>query len=204
MLASRRYPAFNSLTPALKAFLVTTAGTFSGIIAADHSSRTFEASRHQDSHFLEGRQERIRKEELAQMSARERVFDFARREKYKIIGVTWVTTIVGSFILVGRNPYLTVQQKIVQARVYAQGLTLAVLCATAAFEIRDQRKGQGLLDAVKAKRATQANEGAQRPERRERYEGQDLWKDMVEAEEERLRAEDAKAQKENKLKTENS
>jgi hypothetical protein len=137
------------------------------------------------------------------MSARERVVDFARREKYKIIGVTWVTSIVGSFILVGRNPHLTVQQKIVQARVYAQGLTLAVLCASAALEIGDQRRGQGLLDAVKAKRANQANEGAQRPEHRERYEGEDLWKDMVEAEEERLWAKDAKARKETRLKTEN-
>jgi len=204
MLASRRYPAFNSLTPALKAFLVTSASTFTGIVAADHSSRTFEASRSQGSQFLESRQTRIRREELAQMSAGERVADFARREKYKIIGATWAASIVGSFILVGRNPYLTGQQKIVQARVYAQGLTLAVLCATAALEIRDQRKGQGLLDAVKAKKARQAKEGAQRPQHKERYGGEDLWKEMVEAEEERLRENDAKAPKKTKSETNGS
>lgn len=47
---------------------------------------------------------------------------------------------VGSFILVGRNPYLTGKQKIVQARVYAQGLTLAVIVSLAAFEISDRQK----------------------------------------------------------------
>ena len=56
---------------------------------------------------------------------------------------------VGSFVLVSRNPGLTGQQKLVQARVYAQGLTLGVLCASAAFEISDQRRGRGILDSKK-------------------------------------------------------
>lgn len=51
--------------------------------------------------------------------------------------------------LVGRNPYLSTQQKLVQARVYAQGLTLAVLIATAAFEIGDRNEGQGRWETVK-------------------------------------------------------
>ncbi len=51
--------------------------------------------------------------------------------------------------LVGRNPYLSTAQKLVQARVYAQSLTIAVLIASAAFEIADQRKGEGRWETVR-------------------------------------------------------
>lgn len=119
------------------------------------------------------------------MSFQDRAFNFFREEKYKIIGITWVASIIGSFVIVGRNPYLTGQQKIVQARVYAQGLTLAVMCASAAFEIHDQRKGQGILEA--AKKGREANKEIAQQPHHERYEGEDLWKDMVAAEEQKLK-----------------
>lgn len=169
----------------MKAFLVTSSGTFFGIIAADHASRSFEASRNQSLQYLENREERLRQQELSRMSFKDRALDFMREEKYKIIGVTWIASIIGSFVLVGRNPYLTGQQKIVQARVYAQGLTLAVMCASAAFEIHDQRKGQGLLEA--AKKGREANKQVAQQPHHERYEGEDLWKDMVAAEEQKLK-----------------
>lgn len=51
--------------------------------------------------------------------------------------------------LVGRNPYLSGQQKLVQARVYAQGLTLAVLIASFALEGNDLRAGKGRWETVK-------------------------------------------------------
>ncbi|KAI1911717.1 Replication factor C, subunit RFC4 [Ophidiomyces ophidiicola] len=178
-LASRRWATIRNLTLPMKAFLVTSAGSFAAVIAADISSRDFDFSLHQEKRLVEERRARIRHEEWSRMTTMERVMDFARREKYKIIGVTWLASMVGSFVLVGRNPYLSGQQKLVQARVYAQGLTLAVLCASAAFEISDQRKGQGVLDALKAKKA--------RDNINEQHASEDLWKDMVDAEEERMK-----------------
>lgn len=174
LVASKRWAGVRNLTLPMKAFLVTSTGTFTGIVAADHGSRSFEKSQRQDIEFLEDRESRLRKEELAQMSVRDRIFEFARQEKYKIVGLTWLASMFGSFALVSRSPYLTGPQKIVQARVYAQGLTLAVLCATAAFEISDQRKGRGIADAVRAKAKKDKNTN------------DDLWKDMVDAEEHRI------------------
>lgn len=124
------------------------------------------------------------------MSLGNRIGAWAREEKYKIIGATWIASIVGSFVLVSRNPYLSGQQKIVQARVYAQGLTLAVMCASAAFEIHDQRKGQGLLDAAKKGREAvkeTKNQPAE-PHHQRRDENTDLWQDMVAAEEQKLKS----------------
>lgn len=185
--ASRRFASIRNLTLPMKAFLVSSTGTFASIIAADHSSRAFDTEHYQSKSFLKDREARLRSEEVSGMTVKDRVFDYVRREKYKIIGLTWVASMVGSWVLVGRNPYLSGQQKLVQARVYAQGLTLAVLCATAAFEIHDQRQGRGIMDAVKAKKAA-ANHQTKHKE-------DDMWKDMVEGEEERMKEKELKAQK---------
>lgn len=179
LAASRRFHTIRNLTLPMKTFLVTSSGTFFTVIAGDHGSREFETSINADKTFYGQREQRKRDEHVAGMSVTERIVDFAHREKYKIIGATWIASMIGSWALVGRNPYLTGQQKIVQARVYAQGLTLAVLCASAAFEIHDQKKGQGILDKVREK-------GLPAPEK-ERYEGEDMWKEMVVAEDQRIK-----------------
>ncbi|KAJ5091673.1 hypothetical protein NUU61_006543 [Penicillium alfredii] len=195
LLAARRYHTIRNLTVPMKAFLMTSSGTFVGIVAADHASRNFEMERNADRVWYENREERLRSEEMRGLSFSDRAVAFARREKYKIVGATWVASMIGSFVLVGRNPYLTGQQKIVQARVYAQGLTLGVLCASAAFEISDQRRGRGILDAAKkekgaaapaAKQASEPTESTPSHQGGQPHEG-DLWKDMVASEEQRLK-----------------
>lgn len=187
MLAQKRYATIRNLTLPMKSFLVTSSGTFVGIISADNASRSFEAQRNAERQWYENREQRLREEELQGMSFTDRALAYARREKYKIVGATWVASMIGSFVLVGRNPFLSGQQKIVQARVYAQGLTLAVLVASAAFEISDQKKGRGMLkqqveggDAQKATVAEKEDKVAEEQQK-------DLWKDMVAAEEERLK-----------------
>ncbi|KAK4863917.1 hypothetical protein LT330_010272 [Penicillium expansum] len=75
-----------------------------------------------------------------QQSASQQLLSWVREQKYKLAGATFVASMVGSFIMVGRNPYLTGKQKIVQARVYAQGLTLAVIVSLAALDMSDRRK----------------------------------------------------------------
>ncbi|KAJ5224677.1 uncharacterized protein N7469_008180 [Penicillium citrinum] len=188
LLASRRFHTIRNLTLPMKAFLVTSTGTFVGIIAADHASRSFEAERNAERQWYENREERLRLQESAGLSMTDRVVAFARREKYKIVGATWIASMVGSFVLVGRNPYISSQQKIVQARVYAQGLTLGVLCASAAFEISDQRRGRGLLDAAKSKETAKREAAEPQPTHHQSQEEGDLWKDMVAAEEQRLKS----------------
>lgn len=180
----------------MKSFLVTSSGTFAGIISADNASRNFESQRNAERQWYENREQYIREQELQGMSFVDRAVALARREKYKIVGATWVASMIGSFALVGRNPYLSGQQKLVQARVYAQGLTLAVLVASAGFEISDQKKGKGMLDSSgkvraaagaapsgKKDAASAGGAGGGTPSE----EGGDLWKDMVAAEEQRLK-----------------
>ncbi|KAL5002588.1 hypothetical protein BDV10DRAFT_104537 [Aspergillus recurvatus] len=181
MAASRRYHTIRNLTIPMKAFLVTSSATFVGIIGADRSSRAFEASRNQSRQWYENREERLRADELRGMSFSDRALAWAREERYTIVFSTWVASMIGSFALVGRNPYLSGPQKLVQARVYAQGATLAVLIASAAFEISERRRVRRELDA-KSAGAVADSKAKDIPN-----EDADLWKDMVAAEEQRLK-----------------
>ena len=51
--------------------------------------------------------------------------------------------------IVSRNRYQTTAQKLVQARVYAQGLTVLVLLACAALEIGDRHRETGRWETIK-------------------------------------------------------
>lgn len=171
----------------MKVFLASSAGMFLCITAAEHASQNYQAQHNKDQRWLMAREQSMRSTELAQQSTRDRIIGRARQEKYKLIGAAWIVSMIGSFVLVGRNPYLTGQQKIVQARVYAQGLTVAILCASAGLEIAEQRRGRGILDAQKVGVVMSEVRQHDAAENSKHHGEADLWKDMVAAEELRLK-----------------
>lgn len=168
---SRRWHLFQSLTLPLKAFFITSSGTFLAIINADRRSRAFERERYSANLFQDTTARKLA-EEHANMTTWDKAKSFGREYRYPIVTASWAASMAGSLAMVSRNKYLTTAQKLVQARMYAQGLTLLILVATAAFEVSESR----------AKR-----EHPESPEiHHEHYAGEDLWKDMVEAEQKRL------------------
>lgn len=68
--------------------------------------------------------------------------------QYPIIGATWASTMAIALALLRREPVLFRAQKLVQARVFAQGATVAMLMATAAFEIGGAGMGKGKYEKV--------------------------------------------------------
>lgn len=82
--------------------------------------------------------------------------------------------------IVGRSPYLSTAQKLVQARVYAQGLTVAVLIATAAFEIGDRNKSEGRWETVKVLDPDdpQHKRMIEKKVHHESYAGEDQWRGL--------------------------
>ncbi|KIW12038.1 hypothetical protein PV08_09312 [Exophiala spinifera] len=201
LLAQRRYHFFRNLTLPLKAFLVTSAGTFAGIVNADSYSRAYEIQSNPIDVEFHARQAEREKAERANKTFTERAMDFGRRERYKIVAGSWIASMGIAFAMVNRNKYLTGAQKIVQARVYAQFLTLGVLVATAAFEISDSRNSQGRWETVRyidpsdpehkrmlekqVERDAPSQGGVGNP-------NDDLWKEMVAAEEERIKEREAR------------
>jgi hypothetical protein len=201
-LASRRYHFINNLTLPLKAFLVTSSGTFVGIIAADHYSRRFQAQQNPKQREYEERRERDRLADVQGKTFTQRAMEFGKKERYKIVFGSWVASMFAAFSIVNRNKYLTGAQKLVQARVYAQFLTLGVLVASAAFEIADSKNEEGRWETVRyvdpndpehkrmLEKRVERDPGQGAGGDREDPENRDLWKTMVQEEEDRLRERD--------------
>lgn len=81
--------------------------------------------------------------------------------------------------MVNRSP-MSASQKLVQARMYAQGSTLAVLLASFAFEANDANKGKGRWETIKVIDPDDP-EHKHLIEKRihhERYPGEDQWRGM--------------------------
>jgi hypothetical protein len=185
--AHRRFPTFRGLTLPMKTFLVTSSGTFIAIVNADRSSRAYENARDplrqyrdQSTHDLQA----IRENETYTT----RFLNWGRENRYSIVTASWVASMGIALGLVGRNPYLTKAQKLVQARVYAQGLTVAVLIASAVFEMGDASKGKGRWETVKILDPDDPEHKhiIEKRIHHEAYEGEDLWRDMVAAEEKKI------------------
>lgn len=199
-LAQRRYAFIRNLTLPLKAFLVTSSGTFAGIIHADTYSRKYEADQNPKERQFREREAQRTAAAQANRTFTEKAMEFGRKERYKIVGASWVGSMAAAFAIVNRNKYLTGAQKLVQARVYAQFLTLAVLVATAAFEISDSRNQQGRFETVRYldpsdpehKRYLEKQVELEAPSQGNHNPTDDLWKDMVAAEEERLHEREAR------------
>jgi hypothetical protein len=189
-LAHRRYPTFRAMTLPFKAFLTSSTATAFGIIAADHMSIQFE---HENNEKLANYSEataRARAEALASETAYQSMMRWGRENRYKIVAATWAAGMGASWHYINKDKLLTTSQKVVQARVYAQALALAALVATAAFEMSDATKGEGRWDTVMVAdpHDPEHKRMIEKQVHRELYTGQDLWKDMVAAEERRLAA----------------
>jgi len=175
--ASKRFHTVNSLTLPFKAFLVTSSGTLTAIISADRASRSYETNRDPARKYKDRASTESENAE-AQKSSLEKAKDWGRENRYPIVTASWVASMGTAFALVSRNKYLTGAQKLVQARVYAQGLTLAVLVATAAFETSDATKGKGRWETVQILDPNDPEHKHMIEKRihHEAYQGEDLWR----------------------------
>ncbi|GJN70381.1 mitochondrial hypoxia responsive domain-containing protein [Purpureocillium lilacinum] len=195
LLASRRYPAFRGLTLPFRTFLVTSSATFGAIVNADRDSTKFQRAQDPMSTYQDASQ-RAQQILRENESAYQRFMSWGRENRYSIVFVSWLASMGLALAIVGRAPMST-SQKVVQARVYAQGLTLAVLIVSAAFEMNDAKRGSGRWETVMVLDPNDPEHKhlIEKKVHKEEYEGQDLWKDMVEAEERRLAAKKANGNK---------
>jgi len=192
LLASRRFAAFRSLTLPFRSFLVTSTGTFGAMVNAERWSIAYQKSRDPMSTYRD-QSSRILAEARKSESSRQRFMEWGRENRYTIVFWSWVAAMGVALGMVGRNKYLTTSQKLAQARVYAQGLTIAVVLASAVFETTDAKNGKGRWETVMVLDPNDPEHKHLIEKRihKEDYEGQDLWKDMVAAEESRLAAKKA-------------
>ncbi|WPK23394.1 hypothetical protein PUMCH_000633 [Australozyma saopauloensis] len=58
--------------------------------------------------------------------------------KYKIILTSWIASMWGSWVYVNRDKVMTGPQKIVQARMYAQAITIVLLLSTIVLAMKEE------------------------------------------------------------------
>jgi len=185
---AKRYPMIKQLTLPFRSFIVTSTGTFGAIVVAERYSINYQRSHDAMNNYLKESHRQIEEARRSQLSEKQRLMDWGRDNRYTIVFASWIAAMGVALALVGRNKYLSTSQKLVQARVYAQGLTLAVLIATAAFETADAKAGKGRWETVMVVDPNDPTHQHMIEKRihKEDYEGQDLWKEMVAAEEKRM------------------
>ena len=179
--ARRASAGVRSLTIPFQAFLVTGVTVFSLIIGADRYSRKFEHKiweRYGESQTVASAP--------SNLSTSQSILKTLNLYRWHIIGGSWLTGMVGSFALVSQNRYLSTSQKVVQARMYAQGITLAVLLASAIIAAADTTDDKGedsvIRDPATGKAITVHHA------HKEKFAGENQWEDMIAAEEARLKA----------------
>lgn len=187
--ASRRYPAFRNLTIQFRSFLVTSTATMGAIVNAERWSIDYQKQQN-PMNFYKDEAKLALERAHEKDTTFERFTQWGKTNRYSIVLASWIAAMGIALAMVGRNKYLSGPQKLVQARVYAQGLTVAVLIASAAFETADARRGEGRWETVKIldPNDPEHKHMIEKKVHKEEYEGQDLWKDMVAAEERRILA----------------
>jgi hypothetical protein len=78
------------------------------------------------------------------MTLSQKAVDFMARHQFSTIAGCWALGITGAFGMIMRNPYQSLSQKIVQARMWSQGITIGVVIAAAAVtRTRMYRRDEG-------------------------------------------------------------
>lgn len=177
---------------AREALVTTKADNAVAIVAGDAGSRAYERQRNPENQYQD-EQKTLQQQADAQKSTKQRTMEWLSDNRYSIVFGSWVASMGTALGLVGRNPYLTGQQKLVQARVYAQGLTIAVVIISLAFETSDSSRGKGRWETVKILDPNDPTHKhmIEKKIHHESYEGEDQWMDMVAAEEQKLKEREA-------------
>ena len=147
------------------------------VIAADRASARFDLE-----HNPEKQRELARERErdalyTANKTIAERAKEWASENRYPLLFTFWVASMAGSWAAVNRQSTLSGAQKLVQARMYAQGLTLSALLASFAFEGNDAVKGKGRWETIKVLDPNDPTHKHMIEKRihHERYTGEDQW-----------------------------
>ncbi|PWY97150.1 hypothetical protein BCV70DRAFT_80131 [Testicularia cyperi] len=132
-MLNRTWPAFTRLTPAIKLFFVSSLAIASGVIRADKAGIEFDQAHYTDSGARVQRRIQTQQErEWSQLSTTDKALTWAKENKFGVVAGSWVLSMGGVFAYIHTQP-LSFAQKLVQARVWAQGLTLASLVGMAAI-----------------------------------------------------------------------
>lgn len=134
-----RYPKFNpkTMTYSIKTALFITPPTFLTAICAEEASTKFDEVMY--SSGAESSQALEEHKRWKNLSLKDKMVEGLSNNKYKIITGAWAASLYGSWVLVNKDPIMTKTQKAVQARMYAQFITVLLLLASMGLSMYEQK-----------------------------------------------------------------
>ncbi|KAJ2785459.1 Replication factor C, subunit RFC4 [Coemansia javaensis] len=158
-IAYRFSPTYRRIPISAKTALILGPALGAFYIRGEHVGTEFRRSKYL--HQLEGgeRDEALARQRAAEarQSLASRSADFVTENRWSILGATWLTGISGSMFYLYRQKGMSGSQKLVQARMYAQLITIVGILSTAAIaslsgKTKDAhaQKNSAELDAILA------------------------------------------------------
>ncbi|KAH8079037.1 putative mitochondrion protein [Filobasidium floriforme] len=128
-LLQRRSANFRAIPIPLKAFGVVTVAVPCISIGAEKAGERYERGILGVSQ-LEATERDREEKRWEGLSTGEKIRDWGKRYQWSIVGGSWLGTMAIAGIVIGRSPYMSFSQKLVQTRVVAQASTLGTLIAS--------------------------------------------------------------------------
>lgn len=127
-----RYARFNN---SVRASLIIMPAITVGAFYADDGSVKFDQEKYRSGYLKQKDEEELKM--LERMTTSEKIIHNLNENKYKYVVTAWAGSLYGAWKLVSRDKYMTNTQKLVQARVYAQAITVVLLLGTILLSLRD-------------------------------------------------------------------
>ncbi|KAJ2161254.1 Replication factor C, subunit RFC4 [Coemansia sp. RSA 552] len=152
-------PGYRSIPISAKTALILAPAIGAFYVRGEHVGTEFRRSKHLQRLSAEEQAEVREKQQalLARQSLVDRSITYVNENRWSILGYTWLTSMAGSIYYLYRQKGMTVAQKAVQARMYAQLITIAGILSTAAIaslggksESKHQHHNSAALDAILA------------------------------------------------------
>ncbi|KAG8804531.1 hypothetical protein FRC17_005948 [Serendipita sp. 399] len=112
------------------------------VIWAERAGMAYDRRRYSLQHEEEAKQKQVvvrEKQEAEMKSSFETFKQVVNEHKYSVILGSWATTMGIAWTIINRDKYMTFSQKIVQVRMWAQGVTIAMILATAVASQAERR-----------------------------------------------------------------
>ncbi|KTW28779.1 hypothetical protein T552_01409 [Pneumocystis carinii B80] len=129
-ILNNKWAKFRQLTFPIKSFFVSSIATTALVVSSDNASRNYLKSKYSSSNPVKT---------IENSNTQSILFKWCSENKWKIIGGSWVLGMIGFMSLLWRDKYLTKTQKLVQARIYSQAITLVVLLISAGLSMNHDR-----------------------------------------------------------------
>ncbi|CAO3681496.1 unnamed protein product [Umbelopsis ramanniana] len=134
VVAQKRSPNFQAISTPMKSMMIGSASIAGYLFGSERDATKYENAEYG---YLD--EEELMKLARAdggeRLTAKDSIVHYLNSNRWSIIAGSWLVSMAGALTYSFSNKYLSTQQKVVQARMYAQAVTIAVLMASAGLSV---------------------------------------------------------------------